>query len=143
MFMKTFLLLALGVQALSLPGTDEALEKRSSHAWIGSFDSDDTTCSNSSMFQDSSALSDAACVPFRLQGGRVGGRWGSGKHEINVIQAFVDTGCQEAQVNITRIGAEKGFCVDSSMWDCEGGLDVGNPCFWNSVKGSRIRLGGV
>ena len=73
----------------------------------------------------------------------MGGRWGSGKHEINVIQAFEDTGCQEAQVSFTRIGAEKGFCVDSSMWDCEGGLDVGNPCFWNSVKGSRIRLGRV
>lgn len=46
MFTKALLLLALSLTTLSLPTTNESLEKRSTKAWIGCFEETDEYCQN-------------------------------------------------------------------------------------------------
>ena len=148
MLIRFFLLLsALSNKALSLPSTHKTVEQRSAYAWIGSFDNDDTNCTNDYLNQGPDAaellnprpeLHRGKCVKFQPQGGRVGGIWGNGgRVKVNTIEAFMDDACKTSQVKITRKGHEDGFCQPFSDWDCDGG-DVGNPCYWNSVKGSLI-----
>lgn len=130
MFIKPLLLLALSVKALSLPTTDEALEKRDDGAWIGSFEDADTTCSNSSNFMNSwptYPLSDGVCVQFSPQDYTVGGSWG----DIATIETFSDVSCSVHQGFFPNNGTGLAFCI---LVECGNG-DVGNPCFWNSVMG--------
>ena len=151
MLLVSLLLLALGVRTLSLPSTDTALEKRKSYPWIASFDAGDAKCSNTSLFtgphtKDLNSKVEPRkgdCAAIDLQTGtssggpKVGDSWGSGSgREINIILAFMDEACGEYQVNITRVNSEPGFCVLvsdlsdlSSESGCEGGIDVGDPCY--------------
>ncbi len=108
--------------------------------WIGSFNSDDGTCSNPSL-DSNTTLSKDACMVFQPQGspqgGRVGGSWG----DLTTISAYEDTNCLgQLQETIVRKGREDGFCVplsDLTTQACEG-VDDGDPCFWNSVVGSGV-----
>ena len=78
-------------------------------------------------------------MPYQPQIERVGGSWG----DIAIIEAFEDASCTQHQAFITRTGAEVGFCTPLSDLGCGNG-DVGNPCFWNSVKGHEpARLGSM
>lgn len=135
MFIKPFLLLALGCRALSLPTTDEVLEERHSGAWIASYDIADTGCKNASAYNDLTSLSNGTCRMFPDSGYFIGGTLRVSWGDIDVIEAFADDACTRSKfsANITRNAGEEDFCLPLSTF-CGSG-DPGGPCFWESVMG--------
>lgn len=133
MFMKSLLLLALGARTLSITHD---------WPWIGSFNLDDTDCTNTSLFTGSQASDqparpearDKRCAEIELQYGpdmlgvRVGGIWGTGDHQINIISVYMLNDCTVYQGNITRVGDQPGFCVPVADLS-----DLDN--VWGSIKG--------
>ena len=134
MFIKPFLLLALGCKALSLPMTDEVLEERNPGAWIANFDISDTGCKNAAAYNDLTGLTNGACTTL-LSGDSVGLTLGVSWGDIDVIDLFADNACTSSKfsTNITRNSGETGFCSPLSTF-CSSG-DPGGPCFWESVMG--------
>lgn len=130
MLVKTLLLLYLGAVSKALKPGD--------HPWIGSFDIEDVTCTNTTLF-DNSDNSDApgrpevgigSCAPFERFGDRVGGIWGTHDRQISSMYVHVATDCTgNAQVTITREPkGEAGFCIPVA--------DLGGGDFaWNAVQG--------
>ena len=129
MLVKSLLLLVLGTISKALP-------KRGAHPWIGSFDIDDVTCANTTLF-DSSDSSDRPgrpeiaigyCAPFDRIGDRVGGSWGSEDRQIGHMYVHDATDCTDVQVTIKRNGGEAGFCIPVA--DLGGGIFA-----WNAIQG--------
>ena len=73
MLTKALVLLALSITTLSLPTTNESLEKRASFPWIGYFDLADTYCQNPPISR--AKLEDvlhATCASFESTTQRIG-----------------------------------------------------------------------
>ena len=123
---KSLLLLALGTISKALP-------ERGDHPWIGNFDLDDVTCTNTTLFHNSTAaarpeIARGDCTRFTLIGDRVGGIWGTLDRQIGFMSVHTATDCTDTQVNITRNGDEAGFCILVA--------DVGDGLFaWNAIQG--------
>lgn len=139
--------LALGAIALAIPTNNtidaNSIAKRSSRPWIQEFDLDDVPCQNATGANGDDnynrpfiKLGD--CGAFNPQTGRVGGSWGAGSgDEISSFQAFENDDCTGAvKAIIGRHNDEAGFCFTMDTLGCVDGEDVGNPCYWQSVKGS-------
>ena len=126
MLVKSLLLLALSTISKALPQYGD-------HPWIGSFELDDVTCTNTTLFDNTSAaarpeITRGDCTPFTLIGDRVGGSWGSRLRHIGAMYVHDSTDCTDTQVNITRINGEKGFCIPVA--------DLGGGDFaWNAIQG--------
>lgn len=126
---------------LSLPTTNEALEKRHhSGAWVASYDITDTSCTNAPADDDRTKLSNGKCMPFPFTGSMVGGSWG----DIDIIEAFADLTCTATgpAVNITRLSpGEKEFCTPSSALGPLGCENRDSPCSWSSMRGHTLPPG--
>lgn len=145
MYISPLILLALGTAALALP-TDNTIdasliEKRSARPWLDSFDDDDGSCLDPT--GDSSDnyrpfIEAGDCVQYQPEEGRVGGSWGAGIYSISSFWAFEGINCTgDVQAKISRTDGQAGFCFPLSSLGCQPGKDVGNPCYWNSVRGNK------
>ena len=126
MLVKSLLLVALGTISKALP-------KRGAHPWIGSFDLDDVTCTNTTLFDNTEAqarpeISRGDCTPFTLIGDRVGGMWGTHDRQIGFMYVHDAIDCTDTQVTIKRNQSERGFCVPVA--DLGGGVFA-----WNAIQG--------
>ena len=65
---------------------------------------------------------------------RVGISWGAGKYAVSTITGYTEDGCIKPTKVIKRKKGDAGACELMTNWGCKGGYDVGNPCFWKSVK---------
>lgn len=137
------ILLALTTSALAIPTTTTLpLQKRTSRPWIQEFDYDDIPCQNTAGANgdddaDRPFITSGDCNPFSPATGRVGGSWGAGKGDaISGFTAYENEDCTGAvKAVIGRHRGEKGFCFTLDTLGCVDGEDVGNPCFWGSVRG--------
>ena len=155
MHTPTLILLALGTLALAIPTnnnnnnnnnntiTAHPIQKRNSRPWIQEFDYDDVPCQNTAGANGDDNdnrpfIVSGDCEPFNPATGRVGGSWGAGKgDEISIFTAYENDDCTGAvKAIISRHNDEAGFCFTLDTLGCVDGEDVGNPCFWLSVRGS-------
>ena len=76
-------------------------------------------------------------MAFQPATSRVGGSWGAGSFEISSFWAFENDDCTGAvKAKILQKNGEAGFCFTLDTLGCQAGEDVGNPCYWNSVRGN-------
>ena len=150
MHTSTLILLALGTLALAIPTNNNnntitayPIQKRNSRPWIQEFDYDDVPCQNTAGANGDDNdnrpfIVSGDCEPFNPATGRVGGSWGAGKgDEISIFTAYENDDCTGAvKAIIPRHNDEAGFCFTLDTLGCVDGEDVGNPCFWLSVRGS-------
>lgn len=147
MHTSALICLVLSTIALAIPTNNTVnvhqIEKRSSRPWIQEFDLDDGPCQNSAGANgddndDRPFIKAGDCEAFNPATGRVGGSWGAGfGDEISSFQAFENDDCTGAvKATIGRHHDEAGFCFTLDTLGCVDGEDVGNPCYWQSVKGS-------
>lgn len=141
MHVKALLILALSSGAFTYPSTNATIEERASRGWVGSFDEDDPGCTNPDG-QDGTngarpTVGKGQCKSFNPQTGRVGIDWGAGHFRFSTLTAYVGNGCSgDIQAIVTNVDNTAGDCFMLSNLGCVGGYDVGNPCFWSSVKAS-------
>ena len=118
---------------LALSTISKALLELGAHPWIGSFDLDDVTCTNTTLFDNTAAqgrpeISRGDCARFDLLGDRVGGSWGSKDRQIGFMYVHDATDCTDTQVTIKRNPGDKGFCIPVA--DLGGGIFA-----WNAIQG--------
>lgn len=145
MYALPLILLVLGTAALALPTNNtievSLLEKRVAIPWLKDYDDDDGSCLDLSGDTSSDARPNTRsgkCEPYQPQTGRVGGSWGAGMYKISSFWAFENSDCTGAvKARINQTDGEAGFCFPLSILGCVPGEDVGNPCYWNSVRGNK------
>lgn len=135
------LLLALSAGSLSYPSPDSTLTARSSRGWIGAYSDDDINCAKSNDQDNTNDerpfVEKGQCVAFNPQTGRIGLDWGAGHFRFGTLTAFVNDDCTgNVQAVVKNTPNAAGDCFLLSSLGCVGGEDVGNHCFWLSVKAS-------
>ena len=126
-YLHLFTMLVNSLLLLASSTISKALPQIGSHPWIGSFDLDDVTCTNTTIFVRPE-INRGDCTRFELKGDRVGGSWGSQDRQIGFMDVHDSTDCTDTQVTITRNKGEDGFCIPVAD------LTVGDFA-WNSILG--------